>query len=99
MLRFWNQVLYALQGEMHHSRLVVPRLKVHKDWWQGLAEDFIAHDNPDVGGKTDAEVAAVLAQQAQAHYLTGGRSCPNCILPQKGRLSHCTQLRSVSTST
>lgn len=51
---------------MHHTRLVVPRLKVHKDWWQGLAEDFIDHDHPDVGGNTDAEVAAVLAQQAQA---------------------------------
>ena len=51
---------------MHHTRLVVPRLKVHKDWWQGLAEDFINHDHPDVGGNTDAEVAAVLAQQAQA---------------------------------
>ena len=34
----------VMQGEMHHSRLVVPRLKVHKDWWQGLAEDFIDHD-------------------------------------------------------
>lgn len=48
-----------------HPKLVVPRLQVHKDWYKGLAEDFIDHDHPDVGGHVDAEIAARVEQQQQ----------------------------------
>lgn len=40
------------------EKLVVPRLKVHRDWYQGLAADFIDHSHPDVGGAPDAQEAA-----------------------------------------
>ena len=44
-----------LQGEQLPEKLVVPRLRVHRDWFKGLAEDFIDHSHPDVGAAPDAE--------------------------------------------
>lgn len=67
-LKAWNKLWRVWQGEMLHPKLVVPRLKVYKDWYEGLATDFIKHDEPDVGGNTDAEVAAVLAEQQQVGF-------------------------------
>ena len=43
-----------MQGEQLAEKLVVPRLRVHKDWFVGLAEDFIDHSHPDVGAAPDS---------------------------------------------
>ncbi len=38
------------------ERLAVPRLRVRRDWFRGLAADPVDHSNPDIGD-TDAETA------------------------------------------
>lgn len=46
-------------GEVLSVKLVVPRLKVHSEWFKGLSSDFIDHEHPDVGEYIDAEMAAL----------------------------------------
>ena len=53
-----------MQGEQLNERLAVPRLRVRKDWHQGLADDPISHDRPDAGDKPDAELGFVGAGKA-----------------------------------
>lgn len=31
------------------ERLVVPRLRIRRDWFKGLAADPVDHSNPDIG--------------------------------------------------
>eukprot|EP00887_Chlorella_sp_A99_P003269 scaffold9.g3269.t1 len=35
-------------GEEVHGRLIVPRLRVRRDWYVGLAPDHVDHSHPDV---------------------------------------------------
>jgi hypothetical protein len=37
------------------EKLVVPRLRVRKDWYKGLDDDPIDHTHPDVGFRPDAQ--------------------------------------------
>lgn len=56
-----NPMLYMLsvtvliQGEVLAEKLVVPRLRVRKDWYKGLDPDPIDHSHPDVGIRPDAQ--------------------------------------------
>ena len=43
----------------------MPRLRVRKDWYLGLADDPISHDHPDAGDKKDAELGFVGAGKAR----------------------------------
>ena len=54
-----------VQGEQLDERLAVPRLRVRKDWFLGLADDPISHDHPDAGDKKDAELGFVGAGKAR----------------------------------
>lgn len=40
---------------MFAEKLVVPRLRVRKDWYKGLDDDPIDHTHPDVGIRPDAQ--------------------------------------------
>ena len=51
----YKVLFFYMQGEQLPEKLVVPRLRVHRDWFKGLAEDFIDHSHPDVGAAPDAE--------------------------------------------
>ncbi len=44
-----------MQGEQFEDKLVVPKLRVHKDWFRGLMADFIDHSHPDIGTLADAQ--------------------------------------------
>ncbi len=37
------------------EKLVVPRLRVRKDWYKGLDDDPTDHSHPDVGIRPDAQ--------------------------------------------
>lgn len=37
------------------EKLVVPRLRVRKDWYKGLNDDPIDHTHPDIGVMPDAQ--------------------------------------------
>ena len=41
------------------EKLVVPRLRVRKDWFEGLADEPIDTTHPDVGAKPDAQDGTV----------------------------------------
>lgn len=54
-----NNILLLPQGEslsLAHS-FFVPPLKVRRDWYEGLNPDPIDHSHPDVGTKSDAQMA------------------------------------------
>jgi hypothetical protein len=55
----------AAQGEQMAERLQVPKLRVRRDWYKGLAADHVDHGHPDVGNSSDA-TAPKAAQAAQA---------------------------------
>lgn len=58
-MAFWIacwHVSSLLQGEQLAEKLAVPRLRVHKDWFVGLAEDFIDHSHPDVGAAPNTDL-------------------------------------------
>ncbi|EIE24136.1 integrin alpha N-terminal domain-containing protein [Coccomyxa subellipsoidea C-169] len=42
-------------GEVLAEKLVVPRLRVRKDWYKGLDDDPTDHSHPDVGIRPDAQ--------------------------------------------
>lgn len=44
-----------LQGEILGEKLIVPRLRVRKDWYQNLAPDPTDHTHPDLGINPDAQ--------------------------------------------
>ena len=58
----------AAQGEQMAERLQVPKLRVRRDWYKGLAADHVDHGHPDVGNSSDA-MAPRAAQAAQACHL------------------------------
>jgi hypothetical protein len=45
----------VLQGEVLAEKLVIPRLRVRKDWFKGLNNDPIDHSHPDIGIHPDAQ--------------------------------------------
>lgn len=44
-----------MQGELLDEKLVVPRLRVRKNWFEGLADEPIDTTHPDVGANPDAQ--------------------------------------------
>lgn len=46
--------LLLLQGEQMAERLQVPKLRVRRDWYKGLAADHVDHSHPDVGSGSAA---------------------------------------------
>lgn len=55
------QVVVLVQGEQMAERLQVPKLRVRRDWYKGLAADHVDHSHPDVGA--DATAAPTPAAQ------------------------------------
>ena len=43
------------QGQRMREKLVVPRLRVRKRWFEGLNPDPIDHTHPDAGNNADAQ--------------------------------------------
>ncbi len=44
-----------MQGEILGEKLIVPRLRVRKDWYQNLDPDPTDHTHPDLGINPDAQ--------------------------------------------
>ncbi|CAL8462321.1 g1854 [Coccomyxa elongata] len=53
-------------GEVLAEKLVVPRLRVRKDWYKGLDPDPIDHSHPDVGIRPDAQDGSTVAANLTA---------------------------------
>jgi hypothetical protein len=71
----------------------VPRLRVRRDWFAGLAEDPVDHLHPDVKGALAAAQAALDARAAQdkgALLLLGGGSA--------GRLRHAAAVAALTSA-
>lgn len=49
------------------EQLQVPKLRVRRDWYKGLAADHVDHVHPDVGNGSDAAVPTP-APAAQARH-------------------------------
>jgi hypothetical protein len=47
------------QGEVLREKLVLPRLKVRKGWWEGLGEQPIDTSHPDIGSRPDAQDGSI----------------------------------------
>lgn len=47
------------------EKLVIPRLRVRKRWYEGLNDDPIDHSHPDAGGMADAQYGFVGQGQVQ----------------------------------
>ena len=47
--------MHAAQGEVLGEKLVLPRLKVRKLWFEGLADEPIDTHHPDLGARPDAQ--------------------------------------------
>lgn len=45
----------SVQGEILPEKLIVPRLRIRKDWYQNLAPDPTDHSHPDLGTNPDAQ--------------------------------------------
>lgn len=41
------------------EKLVIPRLRVRKRWYEGLNADPIDHEHPDAGNRVDAQFGFV----------------------------------------
>ncbi len=44
-----------MQGEILGEKLIIPRLRVRKDWFQNLDPDPTDHTHPDLGINPDAQ--------------------------------------------
>ena len=64
------------QGEQLLERLAVPRLRVRKDWWQGLAADPTDHSRPDAGTHADAQAGFVGEGKVQRSAACCKTCCP-----------------------
>jgi hypothetical protein len=54
------------------ERLQVPKLRVRRDWYKGLAADHVDHLHPDVGNGSDA---AALKPASAVQVLTAIAVC------------------------
>ena len=50
-----NALPISVQGEILPEKLIVPRLRIRKDWYQKLAPDPTDHSHPDLGTNPDAQ--------------------------------------------
>jgi hypothetical protein len=60
-----NTTSVCNQGEQLAEKLVVPRLRVRKDWHVGLNPDPVDHSHLDIGAAPDAQEVADAAAIAR----------------------------------